>query len=165
MVFFAFSANAYAFLGLPFFKKEKSDEKIFVKVINEEASQVSIDNAFVVDKGTKAVQIKEIEYSYITEVTNLSDKTVLAVQLVWERDIPFEKYSARKYRVNSTEMIKSGGTKKVHFRLPFDYRDDAYFKVWVKKVLFEDGTVWARFAGSGDSFVDEDLKTPSDDAA
>ena len=157
MIFFAFSANPYAFLGLPFFKKERIDEKIFVKIINDEASQISINKALVIDKGTKSVEIKEIEYSYITEVTNLSNKTVLAVQLVWERDIPFERYSSRKYRVNSTELIQAGDTKKVHFRLPFDHRDDAYFKVWVKKVLFEDGTVWARFSGSGDSFVDEDL--------
>ncbi len=126
----------------PFFGKSLSD-KVPVTILNLEGCPVNIDFAEVEDKGTNALGHKNIEYTYSAEVINPTEKAVQAVQLLWLREIPFEPYLARKFKVNGVDQIQAGAKQKIIFKLPFDDRSESYFSVWVKKVLFTDGEEWS----------------------
>lgn len=138
---FSLPAQANWFKDL-FGNKVRKELEVPVTLRNVAEAPVQILDASVKDIGTTITGIKNIEQTYTTEIQNLTGKVILAVQLVWLREIPFEPYLARKFKVNSPHATRANAKQKIVFRQPFDNRSDSYFTVWVKKVLFADNTEW-----------------------
>ncbi len=117
-------------------------DDVVVEVIEEASAPVKLLSAEVKDKGTSLLRIKGLEQAFTTKVKNVSSKHVLAYQLVWERHLPFEEFAEQDFRINSANAVKKSSEDILEFRKPIHYRSDAFYKVFVAKVMFDDGTVW-----------------------
>ncbi len=119
-----------------------SADDVPVDIISDPSSPLRISSADVKDKGTSLLKMKGLEHAFTTKLYNNSGKKVLAYQLVWERHLPFEEYAEQDIRVNSLNTVRPGASDDLEFRKPIHYRKDAFYKVFVAKVLFEDETEW-----------------------
>ncbi len=117
-------------------------DKVAVELLHDEGSPVKLLSAEVTDKGTSLLKMKGLEQSFTTKVENNSTRKVLAYQLVWERHLPFEEYAEQDFRINSASSLKAGAKDTLEFKRPIHYRNDAFYKVFIAKVLFSDETVW-----------------------
>lgn len=133
------SLDIKAMVWLP---KKKHLRAIQVKVVSEEGCPIKVVLAEVRDLGTKLSKIKEVENTYTTKIENISDKKILSYQLLWSMHLPFEPYASQNFKVNSIEALDPKQIETIAFRRPIHYRHDAYYHMWVSRVLFEDETMW-----------------------
>jgi len=117
-------------------------DEVAVEIINDTSSPMRLVSADVKDKGTSLLKMKGLEHAFVAKLYNNSGKRVLAYQLVWQRHLPFEEYAEQDVRVNNLNPVKPGASDELEFRKPIHYRKDAFYKVLVAKVLFDDGTEW-----------------------
>ncbi len=113
-----------------------------VEIIYDSQSPIRLASADVKDKGTSLLKMKGLEQAFTSRVFNNSGHTVMAYQLVWERHLPFEDYAKQDIRINNISSVRPGAEDTLEFRKPIHYRKDAFYKVFVAKVLLDDGTVW-----------------------
>lgn len=120
----------------------KRRDVIPIEIVNEVGAPVQILSIKVKDKGTKILQLQDIELVFTTKIKNISDQNILSAQLFLVRNLPFEYYEARSYSINSPKPLKRRKKQKVKFRLPNYFRTDAYYSVWISKVIFDDNSIW-----------------------
>jgi hypothetical protein len=134
------------------FRLAKSDV-VPIKIINQEDAPVKIIKTSVKDLGTQALQIKNVEDSFVFEIKNSSQREVISYKLLLIKNIAFEEYSERCFEINSTVPLKPKSSQSLFFSLPKHFREDSYYKVAIKKVFFEDGEIW-------ESVLDEVIGLP-----
>lgn len=120
----------------------KRRDVIPIEIVNELGAPIEILSIKAKDKGTKILQIQDIELAFSCKIKNISEKNILSAQLFLVRNLPFEYYEARSYQINSPRPLKRRKKQKVKFRLAKYFRTDAYYSIWISKVIFDDNSVW-----------------------
>lgn len=121
---------------------ERIADDVSVEIIHDDKAPIKIMTADVKDKGTSLLKMKGLEQAFTTRAYNNSGSKVMAYQLVWERHLPFEDYAEQDIRINNINSVQPGDDDTLEFRKPIHYRKDAFYKVFVAKVLLQDGTEW-----------------------
>lgn len=114
----------------------------FVDFYTSPEDPLVITEAEVKPSKTEFLSVKDVSLRYRVKLRNQTPKIVNSVSVLWERKVPFSNDTTISRETNISKPIIPYDDRVVEYNENDTKRNGEIYKVFVSKVLFEDGTQW-----------------------